>query len=138
MRERAGPWREPTGVQVSVDGSYNSAPENPAIRTMPLGSSVREPKIVGAPVLFHVSVAGSNSSAPRTSFERSATSTASTLPFGSNTAGPTRTLLRLLLACHLPVAGSYSSAVLLAARPLLLAVRPPTTSTWELGNSIAV
>src|SRR5258707_3700659 len=43
-------------------------------------------------------------------------------------------MLRLPVALHVPVAGSYSSALLRKLTPL----NPPATSTLPLGNNVAV
>jgi hypothetical protein len=58
----------------------------------------------------------------------------STLPLGSNVAvWAKRALVRLPVALHIPLAGSYSSA-LVRELPLY----PPATSTLPLGSNVAV
>ncbi len=60
----------------------------------------------------------------------------STLPLGSNVAVcKSRSMLRLLVALHVPVAGSYTSALLRMPPGI---PNPPATSTLPLGSNVAV
>src|SRR6516164_2855605 len=144
----------PVGPNVPVAGSYSSAllsgplppppppAPPPATSTRPLGSSVavwkaRAPLML--PVGFHVPVAGLYSSALENAVQpklmQPSPPATSTWPlFSSVAVKSSRAVVMLPVGLNVPVAGLYSSALLVAALP----TPPPATSTWPFCSTVAV